>query len=55
MTDQIPDYELRGLHECARQLRAIASTLLVHAPSASVRADALATEVQLRIKRLEQF
>lgn len=37
----------------ARRLREIAARLRGHAPSASVRADALATEVELRIKRQE--
>ncbi len=49
---QIPDSDKARLITSAGQLRQIAAQLRQHAPSASVKADALATEVELRIQRL---
>ncbi len=55
MTNQIPDSEKAQLRATMSQLRTIAAQLRKHAPSASVKADALATEVELRIQRLEHI
>lgn len=45
--------ERARIEASARRLREVAKDLRQIAPSASVRADALAAEVELKIKRLD--
>ncbi len=54
MTDQISDYETDEMHRTVTQLRGIATGLRKLAPSESIKADALATAVEIRIKAIDR-
>ncbi len=47
------DYDRKRMLQSARELRGIADDLRTYAPAESVKADALASSVEIRIKRLD--
>jgi len=54
MNDQISDYETEELVRTVTQLRGIATGLRRLAPTESVKADALASAVEIRIKAIDR-